>query len=197
MIDTTSVRTVARHDPETETEDIRQVAAYLVGRGLAADDPKAADVFRQLLELPSKWPERRVSVSRAATYFYVSRRWLGRCSQRAGLPTPSHVLTFGRVLRTVQLARRHGMTFRRAAAATGWPDPFSMSNTMHRLTGLRPSDTRRHGLIYVAEAWLQRELDAGRVELRSPGPPRCPSCGQVVNVASTQAKGGQHERQAS
>lgn len=189
------LRPFAKDDPEAE--GLREVATYLIHRGLAAHDPKPADMFTQLLELPMRFPEERVSVRRAARYFYMSRRALGRWCERTGLPTPSHILAFGRVLRTVQLVRKCGLTIRRAAAATGWPDAFTLSNTMVRLTGLRPSQAKRHGLVYVAEAWLQREIDGGRAALGTPSPPTCPSCGQEVTVARPEAEGGRHERRAS
>ena len=172
-----------------KTGEVAAVATYLVARGLAADDPRAADLIHQLLELPGRYPERRVSVAQAARYFYVSRRALGRWCERAGVPSPSHILGFGRVLQTVHLARKQGTSFWRAAAATGWPDAFTLSNAMQRLTGMRPSEGRRRGLIYVAEAWLQMELQAGRAELRVPQPPACPACGQYVTVGVEPVEG--------
>ena len=170
--------------------EVAAVATYLVTRGLAADDRRAAHLFHQLLELTERYPERRVSVDRAARYFYVSRRALGRWCERAGLPSPSRILGFGRVLRAIRFARTQGTTLCKAAAATGWPDAFTLSGATQRLTGMRPSEGRRHGLIYVAEAWLQMELKAGHAELRSPQPPACPACGQHVTVAVESAEGG-------
>lgn len=163
-------------------EGLDEVVEYLIGRGLAADCDKAARMLRALLELPGRYPKERVSVSRAAKALYVSRRALGRRCAIAGLPSPSHILAFGRVLNTLRLMRENEWTASRAAFASGWPDPFAFSNTMRHVTGLRPSAARGRGLIYLAEAWLQRELEEGNAELRSPRPPHCPSCGQEVRV---------------
>ena len=169
--------------------EVAAVATYLVTRGLTADNHRASHLFHQLLELPERYPERRVSVDRAARYFYVSRRALGRWCERAGLPPPSHILGFSRVLRTIRFARTQGTTLFKAASATGWPDAFTLSSATQRLTGMRPSEGRRHGLIYVAEAWLQMELKAGHAQLRSPQAPACPACGQHVTIGVEPAEG--------
>jgi hypothetical protein len=68
----------------------------------------------------------------------------------------------------------------KASGSTGWPDPFSFSNTMHRFTGLRPSVARTRGLLFVAEAWLQREMASGRLVMRQPLAPPCPACGRTL-----------------
>lgn len=165
---------------DREPDDIEAVADYLIGRGLGAGDPEAEHALRGLLEFPTRYSEGHVSVTQAARHFYVGRRGLARRCRRSDLPTPSRILAFGRVLRTVRLISRGRMTIRSAATATGWPDPFSMSNTMYRLTGIRPSDARSRGLIWVAEAWLAQEIEAGHARLHEPKPPRCPSCGQTM-----------------
>jgi hypothetical protein len=72
----------------------------------------------------------------------------------------------------------------KVAGSTGWPDPFTFSNAMHRLTGLRPSVARTRGLLFVAEAWLQREMASGRLVMRQPQAPPCPACGREL-AAST------------
>ena len=46
----------------------------------------------------------------------------------------------------------------RIAARCGYPDGFTMSNQMKRLTGFRPTEVRqRLGWEWVMEAWLRRE----------------------------------------
>ena len=179
---------------DSNPEDLADVAAYLIGRGVAADRTEAATLFVRLLQLPARYGGRRVTVTHAARGFYLSRRALGRCCHRGGFPPASRVLTLGRVLYTIQIARSQDLTLTRAAAAAGWSDAFALSDATLRLTGLRPSQAREHGLVYLAEAWLQRELGTGQVELREPRPPSCPACGQDVLIAD---QGGRHGRRAS
>lgn len=165
-----------------DLEPAAEVYEYLHGRGLASDHEDGARMLRKLLELHLRFPDRRVSVRRAARISYVSRRTLGRICKKAGLPPPSRILAFGRILNTVRLLRRPARTIAEAAYDTGWPDPFSFSNAMNRLTGLRPSEARERGPLYMAELWLRRELSDGNAELREPRPPRCLSCGHVIEA---------------
>ena len=175
-------------------EDLADVASYLISRGVAADNPEAATLFARLLQLPVRRGGRRVTVAHAARSLYLTRRTLGRCCQRSGFPAASRVLALGRVLYTIQIARSQDLTLTKAAAVTGWSDAFALSAATLRLTGLRPSQAREHGLVYLAEAWLLRELETGQAELREPQPPSCPACGQDVLVTD---RGGGHGRRAS
>jgi len=168
--------------PAAGPEDVAEVVEYLRVRGLAPDDEDAGHLLLRLLELPGRESSRRVSVRRAADSLYVSRRTLGRRCRAAGLPHPSQILCFGRVLNSVRLLKLTGWTLHKVANATGWPDQFTLSNAMHRLTGMRPTEARTRGILYLAEAWLQREAEAGRATLREPAPPACPSCGQAMEV---------------
>lgn len=170
----------ARYEHFTPDSYLDEIVGYLRARGLTADGRDGTHLMRTLLELAVREPDRRMSVTRAARLMYVCRRTLTRHCKRAGLPRPSHILALGRILHATRLLRETGWTLSRVAAATGWPDPFSLSNAMHRLTGLRPTEARKRGLIYVAEAWLRTELKEGNIELREPAPPECPSCGQEV-----------------
>ena len=50
----------------------------------------------------------------------------------------------------------------RTASRHGYPDGFSLSNQMKRLTGVRPSEVKeRIGWEWVLERWIQRELASG------------------------------------
>lgn len=157
-------------------DTIPDVVAYLRSRGLARSEDLGS-ILTQLLELPVRERSGRVSVTRAARAMYLSRRSLARLCERGGLPPPSHILVFGRILATLRAMRTRGWPVGRAAATTGWPDPFSFSNATHRVTGLRPSLARAKGLIFVAEAWIQKELEKGTLTLTDPEAPPCPACG--------------------
>lgn len=174
---------------DPDENPVGTIVEYLRRRGLAADNHDAAHLLRRLLELAFRQPHRRITVGRAAALLYTNRRTLGRQCQRAGLPNPCHILAFGRILRTIRLLQATGWLVHRASAATGWPDPFTFSNTMHHLTGLRPSTARTLGPLFFAEAWLKREIERGQAELREPTPPFCPSCGQRIHPMK---EGGGH-----
>ncbi|MEX2526450.1 MAG: helix-turn-helix domain-containing protein [Gemmatimonadota bacterium] len=126
--------------------------------------------------------DQRVTMERAARMLASSRRSLARRCQKAGIPGPARILAFGRLLQAVRLMRRTGWSLERSAAAQGWPDPFTLSNAMLRTTGLRPTQARQFGPVYLAEAWLRRELETGGAKLHAPLPPHCPACGQEVRV---------------
>lgn len=167
-------------DEESPVDSLLLVARYLKSRGLAAETQDAFELLSRLLQMPSKSGGRYVSVRLAARRLYTNRRTLGRWCAAAGMPSPSRILALGRVLFTVRAMRIRNWPAQRAAIATGWTDPFTFSHSMYRLTGLRPGVGRKRGLVALAEAWLQRELAAGRAEQRDPAPPLCPSCGQEV-----------------
>jgi AraC-like DNA-binding protein len=97
---------------------------------------------------------------------YLSRRALGRRFVSRRLPVPSHWLQFSRLLRaTIQLQRRRH-TLEAVAMGLGYPDGFSLSNQMTRLTGVRPSMAReRLGWEWLMEAWLGLERDNGTVDI--------------------------------
>lgn len=161
---------------------ISEVVTYLCDRGLAADDEDAIKLLSKLLAMPCRLTRSRISVNAAAQHLYMSRRSLGRHCFKAGMPAPSRILAFGRTMEAARMLQSTPLSLSRVAEAQGWPDPFGLSNTMHRLTGIRPTDARERGPLYLAEAWLQRELEEGGAHLRQPRPTPCPACGQKIVV---------------
>ncbi len=153
------------------------VVEYLSWRGLVLDTDLRR-TLRRVLELSDQVQ----TVSGLARGLYMSRRALGRRFLREGLPVPSHWLHFGRVLRVALDLQRPGSTLMAVAYEHGYPDGFSLSNQMKRLTGLRPSEAAiRLGWEWVVERWIQQEADEGgfgaerlaRLQSRLPvGPPR-------------------------
>jgi AraC-like DNA-binding protein len=133
------------------------VVEYLGWRGLVLDTDLRRTI-RRVLELSSEVQ----TVSGLARGLYMSRRALGRRFLKEGLPVPSHWLQFGRVLRVALDLQRAGSTLMAVAYEHGYPDGFSLSNQMKRLTGLRPSETARHlGWEWIVERWIRRELREG------------------------------------
>lgn len=132
----------------------RTVSRYLQDRGRIISARLVDDVAR-IIELA---PEVR-SVTTLAGRLYASRRTLGRRFAAGGLPAPSHVLQFARLLHvTLAVQRDRKITVSRVASRYGYPDGFTMSNQMKRVIGCRPSELRgRLGWEWVVECWLHQE----------------------------------------
>lgn len=130
---------------------------YVGWRGLVLDLDLRRTI-RRILELSAEVR----TVSGLARGLYMSRRALGRRFLREGLPVPSHWLHFGRVVRVSLELQKPGVTLMEAAFGHGYPDGFSLSNQMKRLTGLRPTDVAPTlGWEWIAERWIQEEVRTG------------------------------------
>lgn len=157
------------HDPEElavllrrpPSELSREILDYLTWRGLRIDRDT-----RRLLARTLELSGQVTTVSGLARALYLSRRALGRRFLKCGIPVPSHWLHFTRVLRaTIELQNSDKSLFR-VACDLDYPDGFSLSNQMKRLTGLRPSEAREHlGWEWVLEAWLRREAKNGGLSI--------------------------------
>ncbi len=141
-----------------EPEDLSvEIMDYLQWRGINVDI-EVRRLIRKTIELSSELR----SITALARSLYLSRRALGRRFLTNGLPVPSHWLHFGRVLRAALMLQSHGVTLAEAARRYGYPDGFALSNQMHRLVGVRPSDARRFlGWDWLVEAWIRTEAASG------------------------------------
>lgn len=138
-----------------------EVLDYLSWRGVRTDRDT-----RALLARTVELSEQLTTVSGLARALYLSRRALGRRFRRAGLPVPSHWLHFMRVLRACLELQNSDKSLFRVACDLGYPDGFSLSNQMNRLTGIRPSEARKHlGWEWILEAWLREEFRVGRLAI--------------------------------
>lgn len=141
-----------------EPEDLSvEIMDYLQWRGLNVDI-EVRQLIRRTIDLSSELR----SITALARAVYLSRRALGRRFLTNGLPVPSHWLHFGRVLRASLMLQSPGVTLEEAASRFGYPDGFALSNQMHRLVGVRPSEARRYlGWDWFVEAWIQTEVASG------------------------------------
>lgn len=148
------LQTLLRRGPHNLPGDVMD---YLVWRGVTID-METRRLLRRTLELSADL----TSVEGLARGIYLSRRALGRRFQEAGIPVPSHWLHFGRVLRAAIRIQADNTPLNQVAYDLGYSDGFALSNQMHRLTGLRPSEVReRLGWMWFAEQWLRTEASAG------------------------------------
>ena len=137
----------------TPSDLAAEVIDYLSWVGLRMDgDTK--HLARRILELSAELR----TVSALARGLYLSRRALGRRFMQRGLPVPSHWLHFGRVLRAALRLQGSSDNLFKVACALGYPDGFALSNQMYRLTGVRPSISRRClGWEWMVDAWMRTE----------------------------------------
>jgi AraC-like DNA-binding protein len=129
------------------------VTSFLVARGVIRNRSVRREIHR-IFELA---PEVG-SIAKLSRRLYTSRRTLGRHFAKLGLPVPSHWLQFARLLHVAINLQNETTAVFRIAARTGYPDGFTMSNQMKRLTGYRPTEVRvKLGWEWLVEAWLRKE----------------------------------------
>lgn len=147
---------VLRRPPE---DPAAEVTEYLRWRGLGTDRD-TTHILRRTVELSAELR----SVSALSRALYLSRRALGRRFLSRGLPVPSHWLHFSRLLRVVFRLQTTQDSVLHIGYQFGYPDGFSLSNQMLRLTGVRPSEARSLlGWEWFMEAWLRMEAEAGNL----------------------------------
>lgn len=145
---------VLRQPPEDLASEVTD---YVQWRGIALDR-ETSRLIRKTVTLSAELR----SVSGLARALYLSRRALGRRFMARGLPVPSHWLHFSRLLRVAIRLQNSQDSVLSVGYDLGYPDGFSLSNQMARLTGYRPSEARMYlGWEWLLEAWLRQEADAG------------------------------------
>lgn len=131
----------------------KAVTHYLHGIGMI-QDIQTGKTIEEIFRLA---PQSR-NVENLAARMCRSRRTLGRFFQDRGLPVPSHWLQFARILHVATQIQNTNKSVNRIAARYGYTDGFTMSNSMKRLTGYRPSFVREHlGWEWVVSIWIRRE----------------------------------------
>ena len=150
-----------------------EVTDYLAWRGISLDR-ETVQLVRRTVALSADLR----SITALCRSMYLSRRGLGRRFLSRGLPVPSHWLHFARLLRVAIRLQNSQESVLSVGYELGYPDAFSLSNQMVRLTGFRPIEARAFlGWEWLLEAWLRREADAGALApdltmdlLTDPGP---------------------------
>jgi AraC-like DNA-binding protein len=134
-----------------------EVTDYVAWRGIPMDR-ETSHLVRRTVTLSADLR----SVAALSRSLYLSRRALGRRFMARGLPVPSHWLHFARLLRVAIRLQSSEESVLSVGYELGYPDAFSLSNQMVRLTGYRPSHVRRYlGWEWLLEAWLRQEADTG------------------------------------
>lgn len=131
----------------------QSAADHLIRLGLIRDNETLAKVTAIFAGAPNVH-----SIEQLARNLCQSRRTLGRFFRVRALPVPSHWLQFARLLHAAIHLQNTSATINRVAARFGYPDGFTMSNSMKRLVGYRPSFVREHlGWEWLLHAWLREE----------------------------------------
>jgi AraC-like DNA-binding protein len=175
--DVPSLATVLRSIPELSPRGVLPSVAtgtMAALRTLLASPPRSlsqatADLLTELGWVPDLETRARIelifaraphtsSIDQLSTALCQSRRTLGRFFAERGLPVPSHWLQFARILHVAVQLQNTRTNINRVSSRFGYPDGFTMSNSMKRLTGYRPSFVREHlGWEWIVAAWLRSE----------------------------------------
>lgn len=182
------------HDPEELAVLLRrppselpsEILDYLSWRGVRVDRDT-----RRLLARTLELSGQVTTVSGLARALYLSRRALGRRFLKCGIPVPSHWLHFTRVLRASIELQNSDKSLFHVACDLEYPDGFSLSNQMKRLTGVRPSEAREYlGWEWLLEAWLRREAKNGGLSIPLRGSSVAPSHQEAIGEKRrTEAQG--------
>lgn len=114
----------------------------------------------------------------AARVYHRHPATLGRHLRRAGLPSLSRLVVWGRLLHAAHLLEEPARPVANVAAVLGFPSQAALCNQLARYAGLTPSDLRSEGLALVAGEFARRS-QMGEWTLRRPtgssrGVGRCP-----------------------
>lgn len=134
----------------------KRVLHHLMERGVITPRSRQAEVVRLILMLPPRY----LRVTALAAVLSISRRTCTRLFGSAGLPSPQAWIGLVRALHTHRAIMR-GRTLKDAAVAGGYPDQFTMSNALHRMTGFRPSTLRGVPWTQLVDAWIARQQHRG------------------------------------
>ena len=145
------------------------IVEYLAQRDVLRTESAAASHVRTIFSAPRE----SLKVSRIARRTYSSRRTIGRHFRAAGLPAPVDWVALARAMYAHRSIAR-GEPLRVAACSGGYPDQFTMSNAILRITGLRPSKLRGVSWTELLDIWIARQRERGA--LTSPPVPESRSC---------------------
>lgn len=155
-----------RNDPEPQAAaDLdptgERLVRYLVERGVITRRGPETDAIRVIAAVPPQC----LRVPVVAAVLSMSKRTLYRLFLYAGLPSARDWIALVRAFRT-HGAILKGRPLKDAAAAGGYPDPFTMSNAIYRATGLRPSALQDVAWTQLVDAWIARQQRRGALIAR-------------------------------
>jgi AraC-like DNA-binding protein len=102
--------------------------------------------LQPLIEYCLYFPHLSTSVPRVAAALGVHRKTLVNYTQRSGLPGPSVLITWCRLIIAAHLLETRGDAVERVALALEYPSATALRNTLRRYCGYRPADLRTSGM---------------------------------------------------
>jgi AraC-like DNA-binding protein len=135
----------ALRDVLDETYD-SACAARVVARVRSIAPP----VTRSIVGYCARHASKALSVEELAFAFGITRRTLVNRLVRAGLPPPSTLITWCRLLRATCDLRNDALTVKQIAHAHGFGRATTFRRVLKRHTGLRPSDLKSEESIDIA-----------------------------------------------
>ena len=153
--DVDDVRVTLRASLTTATDQhsARSLLAELGGLVPASVVP----IFRYCLENG----RRAVTVEQVATALNVHRKTLVDRLNAVGLPSPSAVVAWCRLLVSARMLEDPGRSVEQVALLLDFPSGTSMRNMVKRYTGLRTGEVRQNGGLSCVLHALKRELAQG------------------------------------
>ncbi len=101
---------------------------------------------------------RALTVEQVAEALGVHRKTLVDRVSTAGLPTPSAIISWCRLLIAARLLEDPGRSVEQVALLLDFPSGTSMRNMMKRYTGLRPGEVRENGGVRCVMHSFKREI---------------------------------------
>lgn len=150
-----------------------RIVEHFVRRHVLRPEGRAAAYLRSIFTAP---PE-ALRVNRIMRRMYCSRHTVGRHFRKEGLPSCHDWIALARAVCAHRTFCRDAPLWQ-AAYAAGYPDPFTMSNTFRRITGVRPSHLRDVDQPGLLDLWIIHQRKRGTLTGPPPTLPRtCPLCG--------------------
>lgn len=129
-------------------------SAQIVSALRAIVQPAGIPLFRYCLD----YPNRAISVEAVADALGVHRKTLVNRCTHAGLPAPSAVIAWARLLLTSYFLGNPHRTVESIAMQLDYPSATALRNMLKRYTGLRPQDVRARGGVAAVLSSLAEAL---------------------------------------
>lgn len=104
--------------------------------------------------------EKGVRVEEVAAALHLHRRTLVHRMATAGMPAPSSLISWCRLLLAARLLEDPGRAVEQVALTLGYSSGAALRNMMRRYTGLRPSELREHGGLQCVVQLLRSSIEA-------------------------------------
>jgi AraC-like DNA-binding protein len=148
---------------QTLSHAVQACGATLAFDRLSVFVPRA---LHPLIEYCLYFPQLATSVPRVAAALGVHRKTLVNYSSRFGLPSPSVLITWCRLIIAAHLLESRGGSVERVALALEYPSATALRNTLRRYARHRPAELREGGMDLMVTRFAQILADSAGPEAR-------------------------------